>query len=294
MSLIDKLAWVFTGKKKPKQKMKKLKPRLKPKVKKAKPRVKKLKPRKKKLGKKFVKSRKRLVRAVKIKPKIKPIKKKITKKLVKQRKRINIGTIRIKAVMTTDVKTVSDKDTIESVAEMFSREKIDDAPVMSGRKLVGHINKLDILKLLGKDGIEVKDIKALEHNTSRAIMKKPTTIKDDNTLTQAVKLMNKTNTEILFVLNKRGSLAGIVTKTDVMKGIMELFFDIMQREMGATIETDIDRILNMVTTKTSIGKIAKETGMKESHIEDLAKILEEHGLIKIEYPAIGKPVLRRV
>ena len=67
----------------------------------------------------------------------------------------------------------------------------------------------------------------------------------------------------------------------------------MQRQIGATIETDIDRILNMVTTNVSIGKIAKETGMKEDHIEELARILEEHGLIKIEYPAIGKPVLRR-
>jgi hypothetical protein len=85
-----------------------------------------------------------------------------------------------------------------------------------------------------------------------------------------------------------------VTRTDLMKGLMGFFFKVIQKEMGATVETDMDKILEMVTTKISIDKIASETGMKEDHIMEMAKILEDHGLIKIEYPAIGKPFLRRI
>ena len=246
------------------------------------------------------KKRRKMIRSVKRKEiksqkiSIKPTKKVLKKKLVKPMKKISIRTVRIKDVMISDIKTVSDKDTLGSVAELFSRENIDGAPVMSGKKLVGLINKSDILRILGKDHVDVKDIKTLKSTTTRDVMEKPITIKDNSTMDQAVKIMNKNNIERLFVLNKKGSLVGVVTRTDVMKGIMGLFFDVMQREIGITIETDIDRILNMVTTRVSIGKIAKETGMKEDHIEELAKILEEHGLIKIEYPAIGKPVLRRV
>jgi CBS domain-containing protein len=228
---------------------------------------------------------------------IRQIKKELEKKdlgkLVKEKKKIIIGTAKIKDIMISDLKTLDEKDTLGTAADLFFREDIGGAPVISGKKLVGVINKSDILGVLGKNDIDVKDIKNLGRSTVREVMRKPFTVREDDTLSQSIKLMNRNNAERLFVLNKNGSLTGIVTRTDVMKGIMKLFFDVMQKEMGTMIETDIDRILHMVTTRVSIGKIARETGMKEDHIEELARILEEHGLIKIEYPAIGKPILRR-
>ncbi len=208
--------------------------------------------------------------------------------------KIIIGTVKIRDIMVPAPKTLDEKDNLGNAADMFFRDKIDGAPVLSRNKLVGIINKSDILKILGKNDITVKDIKAMGCTIIRDVMRKPFTVREDDTLNQAVKTINKNNAERLAVVNNKGSLTGIATRTDVMKGIMRLFFDVMQKEMGNVIETDIDKILNMVTTKVSIGKIAQETGMKEAHIEELARILEEHGLIKIDYPAIGKPVLRRV
>ena len=209
--------------------------------------------------------------------------------------RIIIGTVKIRDIMVSAPKTLDEKDTLGNAADMFFRDRIDGAPVLSRNKLVGIINKSDILKILGKNDITVKDIKAMGSTTIRDVMRKPFTVREDDTLTQAVKTINKNNAERLAVVNRKGALTGVATRTDVMRGIMKLFFDVMQKEMGDVIETDIDKILNMVTTtKVSIGKIAAETGMKEGHVEELARILEEHGLVKIDYPAIGKPVLRRV
>jgi CBS domain-containing protein len=225
--------------------------------------------------------------------KIKPTKKELAEK-DKETKKIDIGIVRIKDVMTTDPKTLDERDTLGAAAELLSREKIGAAPVMSGKKLIGVISKSDILNMLGKDGIDVKDVKMLRQTNVADVMKKPITIDENENLKQAVKLMNKFNIENLFVLNKNKIMTGLVTRTDLLRGIMGIFFDIIQRSVGATIETDIDKILHMVTAEVSIDKIAKETGMKEDHIEELAKILEDHGLIEIEYPPIGKPVLRRI
>jgi CBS domain-containing protein len=222
---------------------------------------------------------------------IKPAMKKQVKAVANK---VIIGTVKIRDIMIPGPKTLDENDNLGNAADMFFRDNIDGAPVLSRNKLVGIINKSDILRILGKNDITVKDIKAMGSTAIRGVMRRPFTIREDETLTQAVKAINKNNIERLAVVDKKGTLTGIVTRTDVMKGIMRLFFDVMQKEMGNVIETDIDKILNMVTTKVSISKIAKETGMKEDHIEELARILEEHGLIKIDYPAIGKPVLRRV
>jgi CBS domain-containing protein len=261
----------------------------------------------KKLAKKELeklKNRKRKPKKMKIKSQEK-VKKEIPKiigaskkhKLAKKAaaSKIIIGSVKIRDIMVSAPKTLDENDNLGNAADMFFRDKIDGAPVLSRKKLVGMVNKSDILKMLGKNDITVKDIKAMGSTTIRDVMRKPFTVREDDTLSQAIKTINKNNAERLAVLDKKGYLTGVATRTDVMKGIMKLFFDVMQKEMGNVIETDIDKILNMVTTtKVGIDKIAKATGMKEEHIEELARILEEHGLIKIDYPTIGKPVLRRV
>jgi hypothetical protein len=61
------------------------------------------------------------------------------------------------------------------------------------------------------------------------------------------------------------------------------------------IETDIDKMMNILETKKaiSIGELSKQLNIKVELIENWAKILEEHGLIEIDYPIIGLPKLRK-
>lgn len=61
------------------------------------------------------------------------------------------------------------------------------------------------------------------------------------------------------------------------------------------IETPLDELLELVIDKGSIklADAAKKFKVKERQIEEWARILEEHELIEVHYPTIGKPVLKR-
>ncbi len=62
------------------------------------------------------------------------------------------------------------------------------------------------------------------------------------------------------------------------------------------VETNLDKILHMVEEEGSvnIGDIAKVLGVKEGQVEEWGKILEDHNLIKLIFPPLGKPVLRKI
>jgi len=57
------------------------------------------------------------------------------------------------------------------------------------------------------------------------------------------------------------------------------------------IETDVDKLVNLIAQKgkVSMKDASKRLGIKASQIEDWAKVLEEHGLVKIVYPFVGDP-----
>lgn len=69
---------------------------------------------------------------------------------------------------------------------------------------------------------------------------------------------------------------------------------IVYRKPASGITTEIDDMLQMVSEKRKIkiDRMAKSLKVSEDQIQDWAKILEEQGLVRIHYPAIGKPEIR--
>lgn len=61
------------------------------------------------------------------------------------------------------------------------------------------------------------------------------------------------------------------------------------------IQTDIDKLLKLLDEKRSINvlDLAKKLGVKVEQVEEWAKILEDHGLVEIEYPIIGLPKVKK-
>jgi DNA-binding transcriptional ArsR family regulator len=61
------------------------------------------------------------------------------------------------------------------------------------------------------------------------------------------------------------------------------------------IETDIDRLMKIIDEKKIIGieELSKTLKISPDRLEIWAKILEDAGLIEIEYPIIGLPKLRK-
>ncbi|MCD6403330.1 MAG: CBS domain-containing protein [Candidatus Aenigmarchaeota archaeon] len=210
-----------------------------------------------------------------------------------------IKPVKVKDIMTTNVKAVKEDDTLKDVVELFARHKISGAPVVKGRKVVGVISESDIVRVIGKDNVfDIHDIELLEKTKVKKVMnKKPIVVNENDSLEYAITLMTKKDVNRLPVVNKKGELVGIVARADVVRGMLEiLFVAAMQRgTFGMVMETEIDRILDLVKDKPMrINKIAKKLKKPEEQVEEWVKILEEHGLVKVEYPTIGKPIVRRV
>jgi hypothetical protein len=61
------------------------------------------------------------------------------------------------------------------------------------------------------------------------------------------------------------------------------------------IETPLDELLELIMKKGTVRLVdaAKAFHVKESQLEEWARLLEEHELIEIHYPTIGKPILKK-
>jgi len=61
------------------------------------------------------------------------------------------------------------------------------------------------------------------------------------------------------------------------------------------IETDIDKLIEIIDEKKTVGLeyLSKSLKISVDRLENWAKILEDRGLIEIEYPIIGLPKLRK-
>ncbi|MHA1872859.1 MAG: CBS domain-containing protein [Candidatus Heimdallarchaeaceae archaeon] len=239
------------------------------------------------------------IKSIKELPKKEKILKKISEKSKVQKKAIIIETI-VKDIMTTDVKYVSQEDDLRKTLELLSDYNISGVPVLSNNRLVGIITETDIMKILGlknildlrKDQIELDKLEKIK--VKSVMNKKPITITPNMNITDVISILNKFNINTLIVVDERKKMIGIATREDIMKGISNEFFVKSLEKTGMIIESKIDQLINIIRERESetIPKLSKELGIKTDIIEDWAKILEEHDLIKIEYPFIGPPKLK--
>lgn len=228
-----------------------------------------------------------------------------------KRKKIRIREKVIKKVIAADIMTknpilVKPSDPLSYVVRLFSEKDFSGAPVMRDKNLVGIISETDIVKIMGlKDLLSMgsRGLKKLsELKVEDAMHKNPLSVHEYTTLSEIIDLMNRYDVRRVPVLDDKRNVVGIIARSDIVNGISkELLFKILRKrpeeieKIRLKIETDIDEILKMVHRKgsVSIDKIRERLMLPEDKIEEWGKILEEHGLLEIFYPAIGKPVLRR-
>jgi CBS-domain-containing membrane protein len=98
--------------------------------------------------------------------------------------------------------------------------------------------------------------------------------------------MEKHNIKRLLVLDKKNRLVGIITRTDLLKWAPK-------QEIKDTVSTKIDEMIKILEDgPIEIKKLSKILNTSENLVESWAKILEEHGMVEISYPAIGSPVVK--
>ncbi|MBI2084720.1 MAG: CBS domain-containing protein [Candidatus Aenigmarchaeota archaeon] len=206
-------------------------------------------------------------------------------------------------LMTKGVYTVRPNDTLNYVIRVFADKKISGTPVMNGNNLVGVIAESDILKFIGSKELLSRGssrLKTLSEMKVEDVMhKNPVFVYEYTKLSEATDLINEHDITRLPVLNEKRHLVGILTKSDIMRGVSkELLFKILEKrelERILKVETDIDEILKIVERKGSIGvsEIKKRLILPEDKIEEWGKVLEKHNLLEMFYPPLGKPEFRK-
>lgn len=103
---------------------------------------------------------------------------------------------------------VEPKTTIFSVEQLMNDHGIGGVPVVENGDLVGIVSRRDIRAIVGRRG---------EEPVERVMTRDPFTVGEDVTPEQALELMYAKKVERLPVLNKNGSLLGIVTMQDILQ-----------------------------------------------------------------------------
>ncbi len=150
---------------------------------------------------------------------------------------------KVEEIMTRDVITVHEDDSVLEVAQVFKTEKVAGAPVLNEREeLVGVVSEADILKLLDtyrwytpllttldilqlhqKEPRDIQqDIEKAGATLIREIMsKEPETVSPDTLIDDAAQIMYLTGFNRLPVLDETGALVGIVTRADILTSLYE-------------------------------------------------------------------------
>ncbi|MEM5793658.1 MAG: CBS domain-containing protein [Candidatus Aenigmatarchaeota archaeon] len=212
--------------------------------------------------------------------------------------------LKVKDVMSKNVITVSPEQSIMEVVKILAESKVSGLPVVKEGKIVGIITEADILDLVGKKNLLAVDEGALKEKgvtKVKEIMKKVVIVaNEEDGLDRAVLLMSLYKVKRLPVVDKKNNIVGIIARDDIIKSLAKLMAEAVPEKVSTVekvpsmMETDIDRILAVIKEKKRVkfSELEKMFNVGKEVIEEWAKILEDHGLAEIFYPAIGEPELR--
>ncbi|WP_294430453.1 CBS domain-containing protein [uncultured Treponema sp.] len=133
----------------------------------------------------------------------------------------------VRDFMTKNPVYTNPKELISNIKNTMDREKIGKMPVLDDSgNLVGVITKTDIKKTMPSEATSL-DIYELSYLISKmtaekVMKKKPITIQKDATIEEAAKLMAENSISSVIVLDGE-VLAGILTKTDLFKAMVDMF-----------------------------------------------------------------------
>lgn len=122
-----------------------------------------------------------------------------------------------KAVVTANVK---DNTSALDVAKLMVKNKVGSVVMVDGTKPIGIITERDILKKISAQNKNTQDV------SSRDIMSSPlVTIKTIDSIDTAAEVMVKNRVKRLIVLEEGGSVAGMLSMSDITKKLAKILTD---------------------------------------------------------------------
>jgi CBS domain-containing membrane protein len=123
----------------------------------------------------------------------------------------------VSMIMTTgELVTVDERDDVRSVVSVLAQGRVNHIPVLSdGRRLVGVVASMDLLKLERSDRAGPRRISVAEVMTRNIETVRPTT-----SVRRVAELLSLGDFHSLLVTASDGELLGIVTSGDVLRAIL--------------------------------------------------------------------------
>lgn len=123
--------------------------------------------------------------------------------------------LKIKEAMTREIKVVTPTMPMIEVLNLFREARISGAPVVLNGELLGIISIEDLIRALRDSGRRELAVPVADYMTTKVI-----TIKADDPIIEAFKLFAKTKVGRLVVVDENGKLAGMLTKGDLNRGLL--------------------------------------------------------------------------
>ena len=121
--------------------------------------------------------------------------------------------LRIKQVMRTPVITVSPDARMRDLKELMRTRKISGTPVLEGGRVVGIVSIEDLVKALAGGEIDAP--------VSQRMTRDVVTVRDTEPVIEAVKTVSELRLGRVPVVDEQGQLAGILTGSDITRGLLE-------------------------------------------------------------------------
>ena len=124
----------------------------------------------------------------------------------------------VSSIMTTNVKTATEDETIQTVCKSMYENEIGSIVVVKrtidGINPIGIVTEKDIVRQIGLSELFVVQAPI------RQIMSAPlVTIESNSQISDAIEIMQSKNISRLPVIDNKGIMVGIVTSTDLLKEI---------------------------------------------------------------------------
>ena len=131
-------------------------------------------------------------------------------------------------IMTKDVKTMSIHDgSLSRAKEMMEENKVRHLPVVSGEKLVGMLSLTDIQRIsYGANFDQTQEVDKSIFNSLKVeqVMKSDLrTVQSSTTIKEVAEKLSVEEFHALPVVDATGKLEGIVTTTDLVKFLVDLY-----------------------------------------------------------------------
>lgn len=176
--------------------------------------------------------------------------------------------VRVREVMTSDVVTIEPGTPLKDAAVTMARHRISGLPVVEDGKLVGIVTESDFIARLANDdpGLMAVLFRRGEPDVSglvgEAMTADPVTIRPDEQVAAAARLMTRHQVKRLPVVDGSGTLVGVVSRADLMSVFARpddhIAADIRRGGEGGLIGTDAGSL--EVTVIDGVVKLAGTVG----------------------------------